>query len=339
LTPPAQLGESKMNRRSVVIATALLATGVAFAQPAAAQKAVVLRVAHAMPESHSYHKWVEKFRDEVNKLAPGRMEIKIFPNAQLGKETEYVEGMSMGTIDGAVIGRHGQIDPRLDVLNMPMIYRDDAHEDAVLRKGLPVQKRLDEIMYQKGYKVLGWGTLGFRHITTRDKPIRTTTDLKGVDIRVPNVEPWLVAFRAWGANPTPMDFSELYSALQQGVITAQENPPEIIETSRFYEVQKVLSLTSHANIPNEFVVSRRYWERLPKDLQDVVVKAAEVSRDYQVKLTRDANNALIEGLAKRGMTIVRDVDRESFRPGAEQAYKKYESVIGADLIQAVREAK
>jgi TRAP-type transport system periplasmic protein len=330
----------KMNRRTAVIATALLAAGVAFAQPATAQqKAVALRIAHAMPESHSYQKWVEKFRDEVNKLAPGRIDIKIFPNAQLGKEVEYIEGMTIGTIDGAVIGRHGQIDPRLDVLNMPMIYRDDAHEDAVLRKGLPVQARLDDLMYQKGYKILGWGTLGFRHITTKDKPIRSAADLKGVDIRVPNVEPWLVAFRAWGANPTPMDFSELYSALQQGVITAQENPPEIIETSRFYEVQKVLSLTSHANIPNQLVLARRYWERLPKDLQDIVMKAAEVSRDYQVQLTRAANAALVDGLAKRGMTVVRDVDRESFRAGAEAAYAKYESIIGADLIKAVREAK
>lgn len=305
---------------------------------AIAQEKIVMRIAHAMPESHSYQKWVEKFREELDKLAPGRVDVKVFPNAQLGKETEYIEGMSFGTIDGAVMGRHGQIDPRLDVLNLPMIFRDEAHKDLVMRNGGELQKTLDDIMYEKGFKVLGWGELGFRHITTKDKAIRSSADLAGVDIRVPNVEPWLVAFRAWGANPTPMDFSELYSALQQGVVTAQENPPEIIETSRFYEVQKYLNLTSHASIPSQFVLSRALWEKLPDDLREPVMEAATISRDYQVALTREANSSLVAKLAEQGMTVVEDVDRESFRAGAEQAYAKYQDVIGADLIKSVEEA-
>lgn len=307
--------------------------------PASAADKIVMRVAHAMPESHSYQKWVERFREELDKIAPGKVDVQVFPNAQLGKESEYIEGMKLGTIDGAVMGRHGQIDPRLDVLNLPMIFRDDAQKDVVLRSGGDLQKKLDGIMYERGFKVLGWGELGFRDITTKDKPIKSAADLKGVDIRVPNVEPWLVAFRAWGANPTPMDFSELYSALQQGVVTAQENPPEIIETSRFYEVQKYLNITNHASIPSQFVLSRAYWEKLPADLQEAIMKAASVSRDYQVSLTREANKALVSKLAEQGMTVVQDVDRESFRPGAEEAYAKYEKVIGADLIKAVQEAK
>lgn len=307
--------------------------------PAMAQDKIVMRIAHAMPEAHSYHKWVEKFREELDKLAPGRVDVRIFPNAQLGKETEYLEGMNFGTVDGAVMGRHGQIDPRLDVLNLPMIFRDDAHKDIVMRSGAAVHQQLDEIMYEKGYKVLGWGELGFRHITTKDKAIRSAADLKGVDIRVPNVEPWLVAFRAWGANPTPMDFSELYSALQQGVVTAQENPPEIIETSRFYEVQKYLNLTRHASIPSQFVLARGYWEKLPEDLREPIMKAATVSRDYQVAHTREANRSLVSKLKEQGMTVVDDVDRESFRDGAQDAYVKYQDVIGADLIKAVQEAQ
>lgn len=310
-----------------------------FAAPAMAQEKIVMRVAHAMPESHSYQKWLEKFRSELEKLAPGRVDVQVFPNAQLGKEAEYIEGMSLGTVDGAVMGRHGQIDPRLDVLNLPMIFRDQAHKDIVMRSGGALQEQLDGIMFEKGFKVLGWGELGFRHITTKDKPIRSAADLNGVDIRVPNVEPWLVAFRAWGANPTPMDFSELYSALQQGVVVAQENPPEIIETSRFYEVQKYLNLTRHASIPSQFVLSRGYWERLPDDLKEPVMKAASLSRDYQVALTREANGSLVAKLQEQGMTVVDNVDRESFRAGAEEAYAKYRDIIGADFIKAVQEAQ
>src|SRR5690606_11734335 len=163
--------------------------------------------------------------------------------AQLGTETEYLESMQLGTLDGAIMGRHGQIDPRLDVLNLPMIFSGDAHVDAVLHSDSEIRKQLEDILYEKGFKVLAWGELGFRHITTNGKEVRTAADLQGIDIRVPNVQPWLTAFRAWGANPTPLPFEEVYSALQQGVMSAQENPPENIFTSKFYEVQKTMSLT------------------------------------------------------------------------------------------------
>ena len=300
---------------------------------------VVMRIAHTMPTTHGYHIWAETFRDELQKLVGDRVDVKIFPNAQLGKETEYIEGMQLGTIDGAIFGRHGQIDPRLEVLNLPLIYRDDAHVDAVLRSNSPVQQRIDQIMYDKGFKVLGWGELGFRHITTSSGPITKASDLKGVDIRVPAVDPWIVAFRAWGANPTPIDFSELYSALQQGVVNAQENPPEIIYTSKLYEVQKYLNLTSHANIPPQMVLASAYWEKLPKDLQEAVMKAATISRDEQVRLARAANKNLVDELETKGMIVVRDVDRASFEAGAMESYAAFEDKIGKDLIQAVREAK
>jgi len=311
----------------------------AFAAGASAQQTYTMRIAHAQPATHGYQIWAEKFRDELKAQVGSRIDVKIFPNAQLGKETEYIEGMKLGTIDGAVFGRHGQIDPRLDVLNLPMIYRDDAHIDAVLRQGKPIQLQLDQMMYDKGFKVLGWGELGFRHVTTKTAPVRKAADLKGVDIRIPTVDPWIVAFKAWGANPTPIDFAELYSALQQGVVKAQENPPEIIFTSKIYEVQKYLNLTSHANIPSQMVLSRAYWEKLPKDLQDAVMKAATVSRDYQVKTAREANARLVAELEKKGMTVVRDVDRASFEAGAQESYAKSEAVIGKDLIKAVRDTK
>ena len=311
----------------------------AFAAGASAQQTITMRIAHAQPTTHGYQIWAEKFRDELKAQVGNRIDVKIFPNAQLGKETEYIEGMKLGTIDGSVFGRHGQIDPRLDVLNLPMIYRDDAHIDAVLRQGKPIQLQLDQMMYDKGFKVLGWGELGFRHVTTKTAPVRKAADLKGVDIRIPTVDPWIVAFKAWGANPTPIDFAELYSALQQGVVKAQENPPEIIFTSKIYEVQKYLNLTSHANIPSQMVLSRAYWEKLPKDLQDAVMKAATVSRDYQVKTAREANARLVAELEKKGMTVVRDVDRASFEAGAQESYAKSEAVIGKDLIKAVRDTK
>jgi tripartite ATP-independent transporter DctP family solute receptor len=328
-------------RRALVAALAVVAGQIWLAPGVEAQSAkpIVMRIAHALPESHSYSLWLSDFKKELEGLAPGRVDVQVFPNAQLGKETEYLEGMKLGTIDGAVMGRHGQIDPRLDVLNLPMIYRGDEHLDAVLHKDGPVLEKINGIMYEKGIKVLGWGELGFRNITTKNAPIAKAADLKGVVIRVPNVEPWLAAFRAWGANPTPMDFSELYSALQQGVVTAQENPPELVYTSKFYEVQKYLNISEHANIPSEFVVSRAYWEKLPNDIKPLVLKAARASQDRQVAATRAANVKLVSDLEKAGMTIVRNVDKESFRAGAEVSWREFEKKFGGDLLKAIQEAR
>ncbi|MCU0985546.1 MAG: TRAP transporter substrate-binding protein [Acetobacteraceae bacterium] len=304
-----------------------------------AQRATVLRIAHALPQTHTYQLWAEQFRDALKASVGERIDVRIFPNAQLGRETEYLEGMKLGTIDGSILGRHGQIDGRLDVLNMPMIYRDDAHLDAVLRSGGAVQQRIDGIIFEKGYKCLGWGELGFRHVTTRAEPVRRAADMRGLDIRVPNVEPWLFAFRQWGANPTPLDFAELYAALQQGVVKAQENPPELIFSAKFFEVQKFLNLTSHANIPCQFLLGRTVWERLPRELHAPIEAAATRARDAQVKAAREANEKTIAELEKAGMTVVRDVDRASFEPGAVATFARYEDRLGADLIRAVREAK
>lgn len=319
---------------------ALLTAGVVLAAAgASAQDKITMRIAHNMPETHSYSLWMAKFREVLDAKFPGRFDIKVFPAAQLGNETEYLEAMQLGTLDGAIMGRHGQIDPRLDVLNLPMIYRDDAHVDAVLHKQSDVQMRLEDILYEKGFKVLAWGELGFRHITTNGKEVRKAEDLQGLDIRVPNVQPWLTAFKAWGANPTPLPFEEVYSALQQGVMSAQENPPENIFTSKFYEVQKTMSLTGHANIPSEFMLSRAYWEKLPDDVKETVVQAAREGSLIQVAAARKANEELISKLEAGGLTIIRDVDKESFRPGAEESYKASEGTIGRNLIDAVSQAK
>ncbi|MFV0492228.1 MAG: TRAP transporter substrate-binding protein [Pseudorhodobacter sp.] len=318
----------------------VLSVGVGLgALPALAQDTITMRIAHNMPESHTYTLWLNKFEEVLEEKLPGRFDIKVFPAAQLGNETEYLEAMQLGTLDGAIMGRHGQIDPQLDVLNLPMIYRDDAHVDAVLHSGSEVETRLNDILYERGFKVLAWGELGFRYVTTNGKEVRKAEDLEGLDIRVPNVQPWLTAFKAWGANPTPLPFEEVYSALQQGVVTAQENPPENIFTSKFYEVQKTMSLTGHANIPTEFMLSRSYWENLPDDVKDIVVEAAREGSLIQVAAAREANAALVDQLEELGLTIIRDIDKESFRAGAEESYKASEESIGRDLIDAVLQAQ
>ncbi len=325
-----------LGRISMTAATVVFGFGVG---AASAQETITMRIAHNMPEAHTYALWLDKFEEVLEAEFPGRFDIKVFPAAQLGTETEYLEAMQLGTLDGAIIGRHGQIDPRLDVLNLPMIYRDDAHVDAVLHSDSEVEQTLNDILYERGFKLLAWGELGFRYITTNGTEIRSAEDLQGLDIRVPNVQPWLTAFKAWGANPTPLPFEEVYSALQQGVVSAQENPPENIWTSKFHEVQSTMSLTGHANIPTEFVLSRAFWESLPDEVKDTVVEAAKAGSLIQVEAARQANADLVAQLEESGLTIIRDIDKESFRAGAEESYAASEDTIGRDLIDAVLQAE
>jgi tripartite ATP-independent transporter DctP family solute receptor len=305
----------------------------------AAPKPIVMRIAHAQPTTHSFQLWAVKFKEELQKRIGNQIDVQIFPNSQLGRETEYLEQMKMGTLNGCIVGRHSQIDERLDVLNLPFIYRNDAHMDAVLRKNAPIGKKLNKILLEHGFVCFGWGELGFRYITTKDRPVRKASDLKGLDIRIPNNPSWIAAFKDWGANPTPIDFSELYSALQQGVVKAEENPPEIIYTSKFFEVQKYLCLTDHANMPCEFLVSQAFMSKLPKKITNAMMAAAKIARDYQVKITRQANREMLNELEKSGMTIIRDVDKKSFLSGADKAYQYFAKKWGTDLINGIKEVK
>ncbi|MEW6228708.1 MAG: TRAP transporter substrate-binding protein [Bacillota bacterium] len=321
----------------VSAAVSLIMLTLSLTAVAGSPSTIVMRVAHCMPTTHGYQIWIDKFAEELKARVGDRVEVKAFPNAQLGTETEYLEGMKLGTLDAAVLGRHGQVDTRLEVLNLPFIFRDVAHTDKVLRSGGELEQLFNKILLEHGYVCLGWGELGFRHVTA-NKPVRSVADLKGLDIRIPNTPALLSAFKKWGANPTPLDFGELYTALQQGVVKAQENPPEIIYTNKFYEVQKYMSLTAHANLACQFLVSRRYWDTLPRDIQDAMIEAALIGRDYHLRMVRKANDELIAKLEKAGMIVIRDVDRGSFLPGAREVHAEFASKIGADLIQKVAEA-
>jgi TRAP-type transport system periplasmic protein len=307
---------------------------------AAAPQKVTLRIAHSFPLNHGYNVWAEKFAEELKSRVGDRVEVKIFPAGQLGSETQYLEAMKLGGLDGAIQGRYSEIDPHLDLLNLPFLFKDEAHVTKVLRSGGPLEKRFNDMLLAKGYVNLGWGVLGTRYVTA-NKAVRNPGDLKGINIRVPNTPVLLAAFKNWGANPTILDVSEVYTALQTGVVQAQENPPDNIYNLKFYEVQKFVSLTAHANMSCQLLLSKKTWDTLPADLQQAMLEAGRVSRDYQVKFVVDANNNLLGELEKKGMTIVRDVDRNSFFPGAKAVHDQFVAKYGAqwgEVIQSILDA-
>lgn len=307
------------------------------AAPNAPAAKISIRIAHAKPLDDSFHKWAEKFAEELKARVGDKVEVQIFPNSQLGSESQMLDSMKMGTLSAAVVGRHGEIDPKLDVINLPFIFKDTATFDKILRSGGPLEKKFNDMLLAKGFVNLGWGEIGFRSITS-NKPIRHVADLQGINIRVPNTATLVTAFKAWGANPTVVDFSELNTALRTNVVQAQENPPELIYVSKLYEVQKYFNITEHANLPGQFLVSKKFWDTLPPDIQKAMIEAGKVSSDYEVKLNRQRNADLVAELEKKGMTIVRDVDREEFIKVVRPTYAQFNDKFGADLIQAMVDA-
>lgn len=275
-------------------------------QPVTGQPADVIRIkiAHASGETSTTQLVCEKFKKKaVELLGPDKVEISIYPNATLGSEAEMVEAIQMGTLETATFGRHSAIDSRLDVLNLPFLFEDDAHAEKVLRgsEGAEVREKLNAILSEHDIIALGWYETGFREITS-NRPLKKSTDLAGLLIRTPSTETLKKSFEVWGASPTAIDLSELYTALQSKVVDAQENPYQLIYTNSFFEVQDYLCVTNHLTIPNQLVFSQKIWDTYPEDVKAALSEAGEYACNAGGEYNVEQNNHLLDELSQK-MTV------------------------------------
>ena len=234
---------------------------------------LVVKVAHASSEESSTQVVCEAFKEKLEELSDGKITVQIYPNATLGSEAEMVESLQMGTLDAGTFGRHSAIDKKLDVLNLPFLFESDEQVEKVLRgeEGKTIREKLNSIMADNGIVALGWYETGFREITS-NKKIESLDDLNGLLIRTPSTDTLIKSFQAWGAAPTAVDLSELYTSLKTGVVDAQENPYQLIYSNKLYEVQKYLCVTNHLTIPNQLVFSEKVWREYTTDQQEMIEK-------------------------------------------------------------------
>lgn len=285
------------------------------------EKEIRVKIAHASSEDSATQIVCEAFQEKVTELSDGKVIVEIYPNATLGSEAEMVEALQMGTLDAGTFGRHSAVDSRMEILNLPFLFVDDEHARKVLRgeEGEKVREKLYQIMLENQIVTLGWYETGFREITS-NKRLETVDDLKGLLIRTPSSDTLIKAFQTWGASPTAVDLSELYTALQSGVVDAQENPYQLIDTNNLYEVQKYLCVTNHLTIPNQLVFSRKVWESYPEDVQAVFLEAGEyacnVGGDYNV----EKNHSLLEELETK-MTVTY-MEEDSLKEMEDSAREK-----------------
>lgn len=283
-------------------------------------KAINVKIAHASSDNATTQVVCNAFKEKALELLGDKISIEIYPNATLGSEAEMVEALQMGTLDAGTFGRHSAIDNSMEVLNLPFLFADDAHAKKVLRgeEGKAVRQELYNIMLENNVVILGWYETGFREITS-NKKVESLTDLKGLLIRTPSTDTLIKSFQEWGASPTAVDLSELYTALQGGVVDAQENPYQLIDTNNLYEVQDYLCVTNHLTIPNQLVFSKKVWDSYPQEIQTALLEAGEYACNIGGEYNVEQNNSLL-GKLETKMTVTY-MDEESLKEMEEIARK------------------
>lgn len=305
----------------VTVAFCMSACEKAIKETAGGSEKVIVKIAHASSENAVTQTVCEAFAQKaVELLGEEQIQVDIYPNAVLGTEAEMVEALQMGTLDAATFGRHSAIDSRLEVLNLPFLFQDDAHVQKVLRgeEGAAIREMLDAVLLEKKIVALGWYETGFREITSNQK-IETMDDLKGLLIRTPSTNTLIQAFQAWGASPTAVDLAELYTALQSKVVDAQENPYQLIDTNKLYEVQDYLCITDHLTIPNQLVFSEKIWNGYPANVQEALREAGRYACDAGGEENNRQNQELAVSMEeKMEITHMDAASLEKMRKTAEE---------------------
>ena len=290
--------------------------------------------------THPYALGALKFGELMKERTNGRIQVTVYSDSQLAKgEREMLEALQQGTIDIYVgsTGPVGNFSPSMLIVDLPFLFRDFAHVDKVLDG--PIGKQLLADVDKAGFKGLAFWENGFRHLTNNKVAGKTPEEAKGLKIRTMENKSHMLAFKTAGLNPTPMAFSELYSALQQGVIDGQENPVAVFYGSKLYETQKYFALTNHVYSPALFLVSMKKWNRIPKADQELIAKTVAEVTSYQRKVNRDEEERKLSEMATKGLVVVRDVNKEAWTKAMEPAYVEFAKQFGKDKIDAIVNTK
>lgn len=274
------------------------------AAPASSQvQERTIRWGHLNNTDHPVSKGVQKFTELVAAKSGGKLKVREFPANQLGSEMQQQSALRAGTQEMqspattslvGIVKDYGLID-------FPFIVSTSQQADALLDG--PLGTALLAKLPEKGLVGLGYWDLGFRNVTNSRRPITKGEDLDGIKIRVIPNPVYLETFKAFNANPVPMSFSELYTALETRTVDGQENPFSVILSNKFYEVQKYLSVTNHTYSTNIILVSKKFWDGLSAEEQKILQDAANEARDYQRKVSREQAQSAINDLKAKGIQV------------------------------------
>ena len=298
-----------------------------------------IQLAHADTESDDgiHQKMAVLFADHVSELSGGTMEIEIVGNGQLGGERDLVEGMQLGTIEMASTANMvlSNFDPRFAVLDLPYLITDYETAYTVLDSE-EIKNLTDEFAAQGGVRVLTFGQGGFRQVIGNAR-IESLADMHGLKVRVPESDIYIDTFNALGANPTPLAYSETFTALQQGTVDAFEITPMVVLSNSFYEVCSDMGMTNHLFSPNPLMISENLYQSLTEEQQGILTEAAQKAAVEQRQWLEDNEADAIAQLEELGMTITYPDLAELQQAVTDSGlYDKYYETIGAELFDSIQ---
>jgi tripartite ATP-independent transporter DctP family solute receptor len=307
--------------------------------PTHAQPKIIIRFGHDGGVESLYQLTAQEFAKRLDKELGGRVEVRIFPNSQVGSDEELIRTLRGGALEMFLPSTiMGAVDDGFGVFEMPYIIINRTHMKRVADNA-EIQRILLDPQALKGLRVLAFWENGFRDVTNNARPIVRPDDLRGLKIRIPR-SPWRQRIlQVYGANPVPMTFSDVHKALQDGVVDGQENPLAQIWGAKFYEVQRYLSLTGHVYTPVYPTAGERWWQALPPDVRIVMRRVAVEVGDYSRAEGERLDASLVQQMTKANPALkVNEVDTKAFMIASAALYEQFSKEVssGAGLIRLVQ---
>lgn len=304
------------------------------------KEAKVMKLAVVVPKERSLAQGLYKFGEIVEEKTNGSIKVEVYPDGQLGGDRDVIEGMQLGTIQGTTVstGPVASFSKRLNVFDLPFLFKD--RETAYRVLDGPIGEELLQDLPSVGIIGLNYWENGFRNLTNDVKEVTKAEDIKGLKIRTLENSLHMDAWKELGASPTPIPYTELYTALQQGVVDGQENPYGNIKTAKFYEVQKYVTETGHIYNASIFMISKKFWDTLSDEEKEIIKSAADQAKDYQRELNQKESEESLQFIKDQGMIVseLAPGEKEKIREKLQPVYEKYTKEIGKELVDKVLEA-
>ena len=305
-----------------------------------AADSIILRWGSVLAGTHPIAQMIDRVAKTVAEKTDGRIEIQNYPAGQLGSSRDQIESVSNGIQEMVTEGvaNFGQFVPSISILEAPYIWRDLDHMLKVANG--PIGQDLNnQLIGKSNMRILATIYYGVRQLTTTNKEVRTVADMKNFKLRVPETDVFLAMARAWGANPTPMTFTELYLALKQNVVDGQENPLPTIDSAKFYEVQKYLILTGHIMTPMIVVINEDIWKKISPADQKILQEAVQEGGKWNNEQILEQEKGLISKFKSAGVIVI-EPNVEEFRKAVlDTVPQQFEEKWGKGVWEKIQNTK
>ncbi|ALK98803.1 C4-dicarboxylate ABC transporter [Massilia sp. WF1] len=326
-----------MQIKSMVAALAMVA-GASFALNASAQAPIVIKFSHVVATDTPKGRAAERFKELAEKLTKGRVKVEVYPNSQLYKDKEELEALQLGAVQmlAPSLAKFAPLGVKeFEAFDLPYIFPTKAALYSVTEG--PIGKSLLQKLEPKGITGLAYWDNGFK-IMSANKPLHKPADFRGLKMRIQSSKVLDAQFRALGANPQVLAFSEVYQALQTGVVDGTENPPSNMYTQKMHEVQKHVTMSNHGYLGYAVIVNKKFWDGLPADVRGELQQAMADATKYEKAIAQQDNDMALDAIRKAGKTTIYNLtpqEQAEWRKALVPVQKQMAGRVGPELIDAI----